>query len=255
VWLGALRRAGARDSLLAHRIDRTLDQATGRLGGDTELLTHLSVAALAPVREAEALLDRIPRPRVEDVEQVVERFLVFTLEQHLLGRGHVGRQQVDQLTAVVVAHRAIEGRGGGEAVQPGALVVELLAVARGLAECRPQGGGTVARQANQAGLLVERPTDGLADPGGGVRGELEALAPVELVDGVLEAEVALLDQVEQLHRRGEGIASGDAHHEPQIRPNEAVLRGGSGGDGLAQLTATLTRVEGRPRVTTTFGPS
>jgi hypothetical protein len=67
-----------------------------------------------------------------------------------------------------------------------------------------QAGRTVARQTHEAGLLIERPADGLADPEGGVGGELEALAPVELVDGVLEAQVALLDEVEELHAGGRG---------------------------------------------------
>src|SRR4029450_11166641 len=122
---------------------------------------------------------------------------------------------------------------------------------RGLAEGGPQRGGPVAGQAHEAGLLVEGPADGLADPEGGVGGELEALAPVELVDGVLEAQVAFLDQVEQLHGGGEGVAACDAHHQAEIRPDETVLGGGSGGYGLAQLAAPLARVEagGGPRAT------
>jgi hypothetical protein len=87
-------------------------------------------------------------------------------------------------------------------VQAGVLVVELVAVAGGLAQRGAEAGRTVAGEADEAGLLVERPADGLADPEGGVGRELEALAPVELVDGVLEAEVALLDEVEQLHAPG-----------------------------------------------------
>ncbi len=101
---------------------------------------------------------------------------------------------------------------------------------RHLAQGGPEAGRAVAGEADQAGLLVEGPADGLADPEGGVGGELEALAPVELVDGVLEAEVALLDEVEQLHARGQGVAAGDAHDEAQVGPDEAVLgRGGAAG--------------------------
>ena len=58
-----------------------------------------------------------------------------------------------------------------------------------------------------------------------VGGELEALAPVELVDGVLEPEVALLDEVQELHGGGEGVAAGHRHHEAEVGPNEAVLGG------------------------------
>src|SRR5690606_2183695 len=71
----------------------------------------------------------------------------------------------------------------------------------------------------------------------------EALAPVELVDGVLEAQVALLDQVEELHARGEGVATGDADHQAQVGPDEAVLRGGGVAHRLLQLAAGLTGFE------------
>jgi hypothetical protein len=56
---------------------------------------------------------------------------------------HVG-EQVDQLVGVVVADRAVERRGRGEAVQAGVLVVELVAVARHLAQRGAQAGRTVA---------------------------------------------------------------------------------------------------------------
>ena len=115
-----------------------------------------------------------------------------------------------ELAAVVVADGAVERGGGGEPVEAGVLVVELVTVARDLAQRGAEAGRAVAGEADEAGLLVEGPADGLADPERGVGGELEALAPVELVDGVLEAEVALLDQVEELHGVGEGVAAGDA---------------------------------------------
>ena len=116
--------------------------------------------------------------------------------------------------------------GRGEPVQLGGLGVELLALGAGGAEGGPEAGRAVAGEADEAGLLVEGPADGLADPEGGVGGELEALAPVELVDGVLEAEVALLDQVEELHARGQRVAAGDADDEAQVGPDEPVLGGG-----------------------------
>ena len=126
------------------------------------------------------------------------------------GAGLVVGEEVDQLAAVVVADGAVERGGGGEPVEAGVLVVELVAVAGHLPQRGPEAGRAVAGEAHEAGLLVEGPADGLADPEGGVGGELEALAPVELVDGVLEAEVALLDEVEQLHAGGQGVAAGDA---------------------------------------------
>ena len=53
----------------------------------------------------------------------------------------------------------------------------------------------VDRDADRARLVGDRTRDGLADPPGGVGGELEALAVVELLRSPDEAEDALLDQV------------------------------------------------------------
>ena len=64
--------------------------------------------------------------------------------------------------------------------------------------------------------------DGLADPPRGVGGELEALAPVELLDGVHQAEVALLDEVEQ-RQAGGLVLLGDRDDEPQVRLDERAL--------------------------------
>ena len=64
---------------------------------------------------------------------------------------------------------------------------------------------------------------------------LKPRPPVELVDGVLEAEVALLHQIEEIHAGGEGIAAGDAHDEPEIRPDETILCCGRDPDDLFEL--------------------
>ena len=117
--------------------------------------------------------------------------------------------------------------------------VERLGLAAGLAQRRAQAGRPVAGDADQAALLVEGPADGLADPERGVGRELEAAAPVELVDGVLETEVALLDEVAEVHALGEGVAAGDADDQPQVGADEAVLGPGAGRDGAPQLGAAL----------------
>ena len=57
----------------------------------------------------------------------------------------------------------------------------------------------VHRDADGAGLVGDGPGDGLADPPGGVGGELEALGVVELLHRPDQAQVALLDQVEEQH--------------------------------------------------------
>ena len=84
------------------------------------------------------------------------------------------------------------------------------------------------------GRVLDGPPDRLADPPGGIGGELEALAPVELLDGVDQAEVALLDQV------GEGqarplVLAGHRHDQPQVGVDELGRGVLAGGDGLAQV--------------------
>src|SRR5437588_842304 len=60
-----------------------------------------------------------------------------------------------------------------------------------------EGVAGVDGQADGAARVGDAPGDGLADPPRGVGGELEALAPVELLDGVHQAQVPLLDEVEE----------------------------------------------------------
>ena len=71
-------------------------------------------------------------------------------------------------------------------------------------------------QPDGAALVGHAAGDGLPDPPGRVRRELEALGVVELLHRPDQAEVALLDQVEQRHPAS-GVALGQRHDEPQVR--------------------------------------
>src|SRR5439155_11534028 len=57
----------------------------------------------------------------------------------------------------------------------------------------------VDRHADRARVVRDRALHRLADPPGRVRRELVAAPPVELLDRAVEAERALLDQVEERH--------------------------------------------------------
>jgi hypothetical protein len=64
-------------------------------------------------------------------------------------------------------------------------------------------------------LVGDRARDGLADPPGGVRGELVAAAVVELLDRADEAERALLDEVQEREAAAQ-VALGDGDDEAQV---------------------------------------
>src|SRR2546428_266285 len=77
-------------------------------------------------------------------------------------------------------------------------------------------------EADGAGLVGDGARDGLADPPRRVRGELEALAVVELLDRAHQARVPLLDEVEQGQARAR-VTAGYRDHQAQVRPDEDVL--------------------------------
>ena len=76
--------------------------------------------------------------------------------------------------------------------------------------------------ADGAGLVGDGPGDGLADPPGGVGGELVALGVVELLHRLDQAQVALLDQVQEQHPAAH-IPLGDGDHQAQVGLGQALL--------------------------------
>ena len=78
-------------------------------------------------------------------------------------------------------------------------------------------------QADRAAGVGDATGDRLADPPGGVGRELEALAPVELLHRVHQAQVALLDQVQQ-RQPGRLVLLGDRHHQAEVGLDERALR-------------------------------
>ena len=78
------------------------------------------------------------------------------------------------------------------------------------------------RQADRALATGDATLDGLADPPRGVGRELVAAAPVELLDGADQAEVALLDQLREVHRGAPGELRRDRDHEAQVGADEVV---------------------------------
>jgi len=67
--------------------------------------------------------------------------------------------------------------------------------------------------------VLAMPRDCLTDPPRCIGRELETLAPVELLDGVHQAEIALLDQVEQ-RQAGCLVLLGDRDDQTQVGLHE-----------------------------------
>ena len=76
--------------------------------------------------------------------------------------------------------------------------------------------------ADGAGLVGDRPGDGLTDPPRGVRRELETTYVVEFLDRADQPEVALLDQVEEEHPPTD-VALGDRHDQAQVGLDQVPL--------------------------------
>ena len=89
------------------------------------------------------------------------------------------------------------------------------------------------RDADGAGLVGDGAGDGLPDPPGGVGGELVAALVLELFDGAHEANVALLDEVEEVHAAVD-ILLGDRDDEAEVGLNHL---------GLGALGAVLSLVD------------
>src|SRR5438876_1748942 len=85
----------------------------------------------------------------------------------------------------------------------------------------------VHRDANRTRLVGNCTSYGLPNPPRGVRGELVATAVFELVDGLHQADVAFLNQVEEL-QSAVGVFPGDGNHQAEV--------------GLDQLALGLLRV-------------
>jgi hypothetical protein len=80
----------------------------------------------------------------------------------------------------------------------------------------------VDRDADGPRLVGDGAGDGLADPPGGVGRELVPTAVLELVHRLHQADVALLDQVQEL-KPAVGVLLGDGDHQPEVGLDQLLL--------------------------------
>ena len=96
------------------------------------------------------------------------------------------------------------------------------------------------RDADGAGLIGNGPGDSLTNPPGGVSGEFKALHIVKLLHCLNQTQIALLNQVQELHATAH-IPLGDGHHQPQIGLSQPLPGPFPLFNGLLQLNAQLLR--------------
>ena len=102
------------------------------------------------------------------------------------------------------------------------VVAELLQELTGHADDLVDGLDHMNGDTDGARLVSNGASDGLTDPPRRVGRELVALGVVELFDGLDEAEVALLNEVEEQHAAAH-VALSDGHDETQVRLGQALL--------------------------------
>ncbi len=96
----------------------------------------------------------------------------------------------------------------------------------------------VDRDADRACLVGDRARDRLPDPPRGVGGELEALLVVELLDCPDQADVSLLDQVQEGHPAPD-VLLGDRDDQAQVGRRQLLARVAADLDDLALAVAQL----------------
>ena len=80
----------------------------------------------------------------------------------------------------------------------------------------------VNRDSNCAGLIGHRASDGLTDPPRRIGRKLEPLGVVKLLDGANQSEVALLNEVKELHP-APGVPFGQRYDEAKVRLKKVTL--------------------------------
>ena len=211
------------------------------LTGDIELLAHLFQGAGAAVHDAEAQLKNLLFPGGQGVQHLFQ-LLAQQGEAGGLGglRGVLVGQEVAQLGVLLLAdggfqtdrllgdlqdipdlfHRHIHL--GGDLLG-GGVVAQLLEKLAGNADGLVDGLHHVYGDADGAGLVRDGAGDGLADPPGGVGGELVALGVVKLFHRFDQTQVALLDQIQKQHAPAH-IALGDGNHQTEVGLSHALFR-------------------------------
>src|SRR5712692_2060222 len=222
---------------LAQRLGLDLPDALAR---DREALADLLERMLAAVADAEPHLDDLLLARRERLEDRLGLFLQVQVDHGLGGRDDLPildeiaqmriflfadrRLERDRLLRDLqhladLAHRDVHPLGDlfGRRLAP-ELLHERAAGADQLVDRLDH----VHRDPDRPGLVGNRARDRLADPPRRVGRELVAAAVFELVQGLHQADVALLNQIQEL-QAAVGVLLGNRHDEPEVRFDQLLL--------------------------------
>src|SRR6478736_3806567 len=236
--------APGRVAQLAERLGLDLADA---LAGDVELLADLLEGAGTPVLEAEPELEHAPLATGQRVKDRLD-LLLEELMRRRLGRGERAPvlDEVAEVGVLLLADRGLERdrllRDLDDLADLLGRDLDLLALRHGLGDLLDRRLTAqllkelardadqpvdrldhVDRDADRPRLVRDRARDRLPDPPRGVGGELVAAAVLELVDGLHQADVAFLDQIEELQATV-GVLLGDRDDETEVGLDQLLLR-------------------------------
>ena len=229
---------------------------TDALSGDIKLLAHFLQSAGASVLNAKAQLQDLFLPGGEGTQHIHQLLLQQGEAGGLGGLGRaLIRDEVAQVGVLLLADGGLQGYRllsdfqnlpdlihghihlGGDLLR-GGIVPQLLQKLTGNADDLIDGLHHMHGDADGAGLVSDGAGDGLADPPGGIGGELITLGVVELLHSLDKAQVALLDQIQKQHS-ATGITLGNGHHQTQVSLSQLLLGAFTGLHGFAQLFQIL----------------
>src|SRR5664280_1665544 len=215
---------------LAQRLGLNLADAFAR---DCERLAHFLERVLGAVLQAEAHFDHLLLAGRERAQHLRRLLLKVDVDHRFRRRNHGaifdevaqmrifffadGRLQRNRLLSDLehlahLGHRNVHALGD---LFRGRLAAQLLHQLPRSANQLVNGLDHVHRNADGARLIGDCAGDGLANPPRRIGRELIAAAVFELVHGLHQADVALLNQVEEL-QAAIGVLLGDGHHQPQV---------------------------------------
>ncbi|MNZ62097.1 hypothetical protein D3C78_802110 [compost metagenome] len=201
------------------------------------------------------LVGQLGQPQVDALPQILILQQFAGIGRMIVGQGiqqglvgvrtegdvHRGHPLVQAQHALDLGNRLFQQRGD---FIGGGFVIELLRQLTGGTQIDVEFLDHMNRQTDGARLVHDRPFDGLANPPGGVGGEAETALGIELLDRADQAEVALLDQVEQ-GQAAIDVTPRDLHHQTQVALDHALAPSRFAATGHAREMHFLFRAEQR----------